>query len=89
MSDYYIYSYLCLEYQLFDSEKVPLHLEGFELKHNQELPEDESTEIISDGKWESEEYKLKYKKYISPIFTPESMTLNRVVRLHPIPKNFQ
>jgi hypothetical protein len=82
MPDYYLYTYLIMEYLFFDPDIVSIKMEECDLKYNQELPKDELIEIISDGEWNSEEYKLKYKKNISSIFMPRTATIRKFVRLH-------
>jgi hypothetical protein len=82
MPDYYVYTYLTMEYLISDPDIVSIQVEEFDLRYNQELPKDELFEIISDGEWNSEEYKLQYKKNISSIFKPRTATIRKFVRLH-------
>lgn len=85
MPDYFIYTFLDLEYNsLFEPETHLIAMEEYDLRYNQELPENESFWVIVDGKWVSDEYKSKYKSYISFIFTPQNATVRRVVHLRPL-----
>jgi hypothetical protein len=82
MPDYYVYTYLILEYLISDPDIISIKKEEYELRYNQELPKDELFEIISDGEWNSEEYKLAYKRNISSVFMPRTATIRKFVRLH-------
>lgn len=87
MVDYYIYTLLYLEYDaLFDPETIPIRIEECELRYNQELPEDSQELIFSDGKWTTENHKNKYQEFISRIFIPERIILQRIIHLYPIKK---
>lgn len=85
MPDYFIYTFLDLEYHsLFEPESHPIKVEEYDLRYNQELPEDEWFWIILSGKWVSDTFKSEYKQYVSPIFTPLTATIRKVVRLRKI-----